>query len=75
MLQGPLAYKVPEAGLGQPARVQGFPRETGLILRCAGKAGNPFQMLQGPLAYKVPEAGLGQPARIQGSVPWTSSGH
>ena len=23
MLQGPLAYKVPEAGLGQPARIQG----------------------------------------------------
>ena len=25
-----------------------FPRETGLILRCAGKAGNPFQTTQGP---------------------------
>ena len=24
-----------------------FPRETGLILRCAGKAGNPFQTTQG----------------------------
>ena len=24
-----------------------FPRETGLILRCAGKAGNPFQTAQG----------------------------
>ena len=23
MLQGPLAYKVPEAGLGQPAKIQG----------------------------------------------------
>ena len=23
------------------------PRETGLILRCAGKAGNPFQTTQG----------------------------
>ena len=23
VLQGPLAYKVPEAGLGQPARIQG----------------------------------------------------
>ena len=23
-----------------------FPRETGLILRCAGKAGNPFQTTQ-----------------------------
>ena len=23
VLKGPLAYKVPEAGLGQPARVQG----------------------------------------------------
>ena len=24
-----------------------FPRETGLILRCAGKVGNPFQTTQG----------------------------
>ena len=24
-----------------------FPRETGLLLRCAGKAGNPFQTKQG----------------------------
>ena len=24
-----------------------FPRETGLILRCPGKAGNPFQTMQG----------------------------
>ena len=24
-----------------------FPRETGLILRCAGKPGNPFQTTQG----------------------------
>ena len=24
-----------------------FPRETGLIQRCAGKAGNPFQTTQG----------------------------
>ena len=24
-----------------------FPRETGLILRCTGKAGNPFQTTQG----------------------------
>ena len=24
-----------------------IPRETGLILRCAGKAGNPFQTTQG----------------------------
>ena len=24
-----------------------FPRETGLILRCAGKAGNPFQTMRG----------------------------
>ena len=26
-----------------------FPRETGLILRCAGKAGNPFQTLENPM--------------------------
>ena len=25
----------------------GFPRETGLVLKCAGKAGNPFQTTQG----------------------------
>ena len=25
----------------------GFPRETGLVLRCTGKAGNPFQTTQG----------------------------
>ena len=27
-LQGPLAYKVPEAGLGQPARIQGSDRKS-----------------------------------------------
>ena len=30
-----------------------FPRETGLILRCAGKAGNPFQTTQGNRQTKV----------------------
>ena len=29
-----------------------FPRETGLILRCAGKAGNPFQTTQGPRTWR-----------------------
>ena len=28
-----------------------FPRETGLILRCAGKAGNPYQTTQGLVGY------------------------
>ena len=33
-----------------------FPREDGLILRCAGKAGNPFQTTQGNrLSCRVPE--------------------
>ena len=33
-----------------------FPREDGLILRCAGKAGNPFQTRQGiRLSCRVPE--------------------
>ena len=31
---------------GQQVLVE-FPRESGLILRCAGKAGNPFQTTQG----------------------------
>ena len=36
----------PTPGLHSDSRpsVGEFPRETGLILRCAGKAGNPFQM-------------------------------
>ena len=29
-----------------------FPRETGLILRCAGKAGNPFQLMLGRIEGK-----------------------
>ena len=33
-------------GTTHVARVE-FPREAGLILRCAGKAGNPFQTTQG----------------------------
>ena len=33
-------------GTTHVARLE-FPRETGLILRCAGKAGNPFQTTQG----------------------------
>ena len=31
-----------------------FPRETGLILRCAGKAGNPFQTTQSCLTLCNP---------------------
>ena len=36
-------------GASEPTHVARleFPRETGLILRCAGKAGNPFQTTQG----------------------------
>ena len=33
-------------GTTHVARLE-FPRETGLIVRCAGKAGNPFQTTQG----------------------------
>ena len=48
--QGPCRVGTGESGLvlseeGNPAGE--FPRETGLILRCAGKAGNPFQTTQG----------------------------
>ena len=39
--QGPSA-----CGTTHVARLE-FPRETGLILRCAGKAGNPFQSTRG----------------------------
>ena len=35
-----------ECGTTHVARLE-FPRETGPILRCAGKAGNPFQTTQG----------------------------
>ena len=35
-------------GVAQPTRLRlDFPRETGLILRFAGKSGNPFQTKQG----------------------------
>ena len=45
-----------QSGPGDPGRSTcgtthgarlGFPRETGLLLRCAGKPGNPFQTTQG----------------------------
>ena len=52
-----------------------FPHETGLILRCAGKAGNPFQTKQGNrpskkemathssvLAWRIP--GTGEPGGL-----------
>ena len=42
-IQGSLS--LPQS-LTHVARLE-FPRETGLILRCAGKAGNPFQTTQG----------------------------
>ena len=42
----PRAARFRPGPAGLPARLE-FPRETGLILRCAGKAGNPFQTTQG----------------------------
>ena len=44
-----------------------FPRETGLILRCAGNVGNPFQTKQGnrPSCRK-------QEGRRRLRVPWTA---
>ena len=33
--------------LGKTTETPPRPRETGLLLRCAGKAGNPFQTTQG----------------------------
>ena len=43
-----------------------FPRETGLILRCAGKAGNPFQTTQG---RRAPAERLLWPGRASPSAP------
>ena len=46
-----------------------FPRETGLILRCAGKAGNPFQTTQGNrLSCRNPEGRALQ-------MTWAASQH
>ena len=39
-----------------------FPRETGLILRCAGKAGNPFQTTQGKRLSCRDQEGTGPPS-------------
>ena len=43
---GPGNWGRSACGTSHGARLE-FPRETGLILRCAGKAGNPFQTTQG----------------------------
>ena len=46
-------------GTTHVARLE-FPRETGLILRCAGKAGSPFQTTQGNrLSCRDPEGRRG----------------
>ena len=39
-------FRADQGGPTHVARLD-FPRESGLILRCAGKAGNPFQTTQG----------------------------
>ena len=46
-----------------------FPRETGLILRCAGKAGNPFQTTQGNRLSCCDQEGRGG---SEEAVPGTS---
>ena len=53
-------------GTTHVARLE-FPRETGLILRCAGKAGNPFQTTQGNrLACRDQEGRKGSEEAVPG---------
>ena len=53
-------------GTTHVARLE-FPRETGLILRCAGKAGNPFQTTQGNRhSCRVPEGRRGSEEAVPG---------
>ena len=59
----------------RPARRQAreFPRETGLLLRCARKAGSPFQTTQGNrLSCRAQEGRRGSDA---GALLWPSGTH
>ena len=55
-------------------RLSEAPRETGLILRCAGKAGNPFQTTQGNrLSCREQEGRRGSDEAVPGDISyrWT----
>ena len=53
-----------------------FPRETGLILRCAGKARNPFQTTQGNrLSCRVPEGRRFSDETVPGHSVFASREH
>ena len=51
-----------------------FPRETSLILRCAGKIGNPFQTKQGNrLSFRDQEGRMSSDEVVQGTLVFPSS--
>ena len=53
-----------------------FPRETGLILRCAGKARNPFQTTQGNrLSCRDQEGRRGSEEAVPGPSMFPSGDH
>ena len=53
-----------------------FPRETGLILRCTGKAGNPFQTTQGNrLSCRDQEGRRGSDEKVPGPSVFPSREH
>ena len=59
-------------GTTRVARLE-FPRETGLILRCAGKAGNPFQTTQGNrLSCRGQEGRRGSEKAVPGPLVFPS---
>ena len=60
-------------GTTHVARLQ-IPREAGLILRCAGKAGNPFQTMQGNrLSCRDPEGRRGSDDGVAGPSVFPST--
>ena len=64
---GALELPAAEAFACLAGDVYEFPRETGLILRCAGKAGNPFQTTQGiRLSCRDQEARRGSEEAVPG---------
>ena len=62
-------------GTTRVARLE-FPLETGLILRCAGKAGNPFQTTQGNrLSCRDQEGRRGSDEKVPGPSVFPSREH
>ena len=62
-------------GATHGARLE-FPREAGLILRCAGKAGNPFQRKQGNrLSCRYQEGRSGSDEVVPGPLVFPSREH